>query len=57
VDDIQLGRTVTAVGAVNLAGAVFALVHDQDGVIVGLVVSGATTLLGAVCVRDERNPR
>ena len=51
------GWAVTAVGVVNLAGAVLALVRDQDGAIVGLVLSGAITLLGAVCVRAERKSR
>ena len=51
------GWAVTAVGAVNLAGAVLALVRDQEGAIIGLVLSGAITLLGAMCVRDERKAR
>jgi peptidoglycan/LPS O-acetylase OafA/YrhL len=51
------GWAVTAVGALNLAGAVLALVRDQDGAFVSLVLSVAITLLGAVCLRDERNPR
>jgi hypothetical protein len=51
------GWAVTAVGAVNLAGAVLALIQDQDGAIIGLVLSGAITLLGAVCLRHERNAR
>ena len=51
------GWAVTAIGAVNLAGAVVALVRDQDGAIVGLVLSAVITVLGAMCVRDERSPR
>jgi hypothetical protein len=36
---------------------VLALIQDQDGAIIGLVLSGAITLLGAVSVRHERNAR
>lgn len=43
---------VTAVGVVNLAGAVLAVGLDRDGAVVGIVVSALITVLGAACLRE-----
>ena len=42
---------VTVVAAVNLAGAVRALARNQEGAVIGLVLSVAITVLGAACLR------
>jgi hypothetical protein len=49
---------VTAVGVLNLAGAVLALTLNRDGAVVGLVVSTLITALGLIYVRvAARSPR
>lgn len=49
---------VTAVGVLNLAGAVLALALNRDGAIVGLVVSTLITALALAYVRaTARAPR
>lgn len=45
---------VTAIGALNLAGAVVALAQDQEGAVIGLVLSALITVLGAACLRRRR---
>ena len=45
---------VTAIGIVNLAGAVLALVRNQDGAVVGLVVSAAIMVLTLAYVRASQ---
>jgi hypothetical protein len=42
---------VTVIAAVNLVGAVLALVRNQEGAVIGLVLSAAIAVLGAACLR------
>ena len=48
---------VTAVGVVNLAGAVIALVLNNEGALIGLTLSAVITVLGAMCVRAQATRR
>lgn len=49
---------VTAIGFVNLAGAVLALALNRNGAVIGLVVSALITAFGILCVRDRaRGPQ
>ena len=50
-------RAVTVVAVVNLAGAVLGLAGDQEGAVIGLVVSIAITVLGVACLRAENRRR
>jgi predicted ferric reductase len=54
---IALNRTwgrpaVIAVGALNVAASLVALVNDEEGFVIGLVVGGLGVLLGALAGRE-----
>ncbi len=44
---------VIAVGALNVAGAVGALISEEDGAAVGIVVGGLAVALGVLSSHDE----